>query len=361
MMSRLLLLVTTALFLSGCTEEASESKPTIRPVRTIIVTHAPTDQTVSLTGAIQAQEQVNLAFRIGGRMIERTASVGARIEPGQVVARLESQDAENNLRTAEADLAAAQSSLTTAESAEARQKDLLDKGVATRATYEQALQQLEAAKSQFKSADARLKAARDNLGYTELSADVAGVVIATGAEPGEVVTGGQMILRLAGGDAKDAVFNVPAAALRKEPQKMTITVSLSSDPNVVASGNVREVSPQANASTGTHLVKIGLVDPPAAMTLGATVIGSATLDPEPVIQVPGTALMEADGNPAVWVVDPATMTVALRPITVARHDARMAIVAEGLADGDIVVTAGVQALRPGQEVKLLEAASGPAS
>ena len=359
MTPRLLAVATAALLLGACGEAPPESKQTIRPVRTITVSHAPTDQTVSLTGTIQPQEQVSLAFRIGGRMIERTASVGARIAPGEIVARLESQDAENSLRSAEADLTSAQATLVAAENAEARQKDLLDKGVATKATYEQALQQFESAKSQLKSADARLKAARDNLGYSDLRSDVAGTVIATGAEPGEVVNGGQMILRIASGEAKDAVFNVPPTIIRQSPEDISITIALSGDPDIVAKGRVREVSPQADASTGTHLVKIGLIDPPVAMMLGATVVGTAVLDPSPVIQVPGTALMETDGKPAVWVVDPKTMTVALRPIKVARHDARTAIIAEGLADGDVVVTAGVQALRPGQEVKLLEAPPGP--
>ncbi len=109
--------------------------------------------------------------------------------------------------------------------------------------------------------------------------------------------------------------------------------------------------------TRTHQVKIGLTDPPPAMFLGATVVGRVVLKAESAIELPGTALMQADGKPAVWVVDKATETVSLRPIEVARYDANSVIVAQGLQDGDIVVTAGVQALRPGQKVKLTGAQS----
>jgi len=119
---------------------------------------------------------------------------------------------------------------------------------------------------------------------------------------------------------------------------------------------VREVSPQADPATRTHQVKIGLINPPQAMFLGTTVVGRATLHAEMAVELPGTALTQWNDSPAVWVVDTATKTVNLRPIEVARYDASSVIVAQGLEDGDVVVTAGVHALRPGQKVKFSTAA-----
>ena len=120
---------------------------------------------------------------------------------------------------------------------------------------------------------------------------------------------------------------------------------------------MREVAPQADPVTRTYQVKIGLTDPPAAMRLGSTVVGRASATSGEVIEVPATALTEANGRPAVWVVDPATQTVALRNIDVVRYDPASVTVSQGIEAGDVVVTAGVQALRPGQKVRLLGATS----
>jgi RND family efflux transporter MFP subunit len=213
---------------------------------------------------------------------------------------------------------------------------------------------LKTAQAQIESTRARLQNAKDNLTYTELKSDVAGTVTAKGAEPGEVVAAGRMVLQVARLGGRDAVFNVPAQLIRRSPKNPEVTVVLSDDPTVVATGHVREVAPQADAATGTYVVKVGLDNAPDTMRLGATIIGQVKLRSEPAIQLPGTALTQSEGKPAVWVVDPDKKTVSLLPITVGRYDTSSITVADGLRDGDLVVTAGVQALRPGQEVRLLE-------
>jgi RND family efflux transporter MFP subunit len=116
---------------------------------------------------------------------------------------------------------------------------------------------------------------------------------------------------------------------------------------------VREVSPRADPVTGTFAVRVRLIDPPPAMRLGSTVSGRMKLDAAPGIEVPVAAVVRADGKSAVWVVDKQTGTVSLRDIGVRSADATSVQVSSGLNPGDVVVTAGVQALRPGQKVRLL--------
>jgi RND family efflux transporter MFP subunit len=361
MKASLLACALLALALAACSEEKSaEPEKPPRPVRAVTVKHSPAGQSLTLTGTVQAQEQVNEAFRVGGKLATRTADLGADVKAGDQIATLDSSDAENQLKSAQADMTSAQSSLETAQANEQRQKALLQKGVITQAQYDDAKNQLSAAQSQADSAQARLKAANDTLSYTKLQSDATGKVTATGAEVGEVVGVGQMIVRLAKGDGRDAVFNVPARLLRTAPKDPDITLTLSDDASVTAKGKVREVGPQADAATGTYTVKISIVDPPRAMSLGASVVGSMTLDTTPVIQIPGSALMEKEGKPAVWVVG-ADGTVALQPVEIERHDADTMVVANGLKDGDVVVTAGVQTLVPGQKVRLLAAEAGAGS
>jgi RND family efflux transporter MFP subunit len=184
-------------------------------------------------------------------------------------------------------------------------------------------------------------------------ADAGGIVVAVGAEAGEVVAAGRMVVQIAREDGRDAVFDVPASVKDAAPQSPEITVTLTSDPNVTAEGRVREVSPQADAVTGTFRVRVGLIEPPAGLRLGSTVVGRMVGDSTPVISVPGSALVRQGDQPAVWVVDPETSTVALRNIIVDSHSATQLVVAAGLVPGDVVVTAGVQALHPGQQVRLL--------
>ena len=337
--------------ISGCSRRAPAT-PLIRPVQTTVIRYGSAGEPVSLSGQVQAQNQTSLAFRIGGRLIDRRVSVGDSVLRGQLIARIESQDARNALSSAKAELAAAQATLVQARNNEARFRSLESADVIPRAQYESAQQQLAAAQSRVAAAMASVRTARDNVGYTALYSNVAGAVTAKGAEAGEVVQPGQMVVQVAQRGGKDAVFNVPAALMRKSPNNPPVTVALADDPAITATGHVREVSPQADPATGTYVVKVGLESPPETMRLGSTVIGSVTLNPGPVITVPGTALIQIDGTPAVWVVDPATKTVVAQPVNVDRYDSSSVIISGGLKNGDIVVTAGTHALRPGQQVKL---------
>jgi RND family efflux transporter MFP subunit len=132
-----------------------------------------------------------------------------------------------------------------------------------------------------------------------------------------------------------------------------VEIVLTDDPQVRATGRVREVAPQADPATRTFQVKVGIIDPPEAMRLGSTVTGSIMLSAPPGVEVPASVLTEANGRPAVWVVDPQSQTVSLRNVDVLRYDPATVIVSQGLETGEIVVTAGVQTLRPGQKVRLL--------
>lgn len=338
--------------LAACEPEVEAPVPTVRPVRAIEVARRELAEPVVLTGRVAAAEEVALGFRIGGRLLERPVATGQRVEPGQLVARLEPQNELNALRTAEANLAAAQSQLDEARAEYGRQRHLEERGWAARAVYERARQAYQTAQARVDAARAQLELARDQLAFTELHADAPGVVIAVLAEPGEVVAAGQPVVRLAREGGRDAVFDVPAAILRRAPPEPVVTVELADDRTIRAQGRVREVAPEADPVTRTFEVKIGLIDPPADMRLGATVIGRMETEASEVLEIPASALFRHEGRPAVWVVDRQSSTVALRPVEVARFDSASVALASGVEPGELVVTAGVQALHPGQKVRL---------
>jgi RND family efflux transporter MFP subunit len=349
----IILLLPAAGALTACQKEVGSTAPEVRPVRTITVAAQPAGETVVLTGHIEAENEADLGFRISGRLIRRLVNVGDRVEPGQLLARLDPQDEQNGLRSARANLAAADGQLTQARNNFERQRRLLERGVASRADFDHAQEGLQTAQARVDDAEAQLKLASDRLSFTELKADAAGTVTARGAEAGEVVQTGQMIVRIARQDGRDAVFDAPAQLLRLAPANGDITVHLAEDPSIIATGRVREVGEQADPVTRTYQVKVGLTNPPPAMRLGSTVTGSVQLNSAPVISVPASALTRTNQQPAVWIVDPSKLTVSLRNIEVSRYDPGTVVVGQGLDTGDIVVTAGVQALHPGQKVRLL--------
>jgi RND family efflux transporter MFP subunit len=345
--------VALALPLAACQREAETTAPTARPVRTTTVEKREAGQPLTFTGRIAAEDEVNLAFRISGRVVENSAKLGDRVQSGQSIARLEPQNELNALRQAQAGLAAAQGQLTQARNHFERQQTLLAQGWTTRANYDVATQARQTAQSQVDAAEAQLHTAHDLVSFTELKADAPGVITAVGPGAGEVIQAGQMIVRLARKDGRDAIFDVPAQLLRSASSDPQITVSLTDDPAITARGRIREVAAQANPVTRTFEVTVGLTDPQPAMRLGATVVGRLETDAVPIIDIPATALTKLNQQPAVWIVDPSTNTVSIRNVDVLRFEPARVVISQGLDTGEVVVTAGVQALHPGQKIRLL--------
>jgi len=346
-----------AFIMAGCNKEAKTEPPQPRPVRTVTVEKRLVGDSVTLTGDIRAENEVNLAFRIGGRIIDRKGEVGDKVEPDQVLAKLDPQDELNTLRSAQAALTAARAQEVEAQGNFDRQNHLMERGFTTRAIFDAATQGLQTAQARVDDATAQLDIAQDRVGFTELKANVEGTITARTAESGQVVQAGQPIFTVARQDGRDAVFDVPANVLRAAPNDATITIALADDPKVTAKARVRTVSPQADPVTRTFQVRLSLIDHPEAMRLGATVTGRLQLEGGKGISIPASALTSIGQKPAVWIVDPDKLTVSLRNVEVQRFDPATAMISDGLEPGDVVVTAGVQALHPGQKVRLLGAAS----
>jgi RND family efflux transporter MFP subunit len=336
---------------AGCDRPAPQTAQP-RPVRTITVAQQAAGEIVSLTGQVRAKDQAGLAFRLDGRMIERTVNVGDAVAAGQVVARLDPQIQQNALRSAEASLVAVEAQLEEARITLARQQRLLQDGWTSRANYDKAQHNFETVQGQVDAARAQVRIAQEQLSYTVLSADGPGTVTGVGAEPGEVVNPGRMIVQVARDGGRDAVFDVPEQLMRTGPRNPLVEIALTNDARVNATGRVREVAPQADPATRTFQVKVGIIDPPDAMRLGATVTGRITLAAPSGVEIPATALTKTEQGPAVWVVDPQSRTVALRDVTVLRYDPATVVVSEGLQQGEVVVTAGAQMLHPAQQVRL---------
>ncbi|RWK63404.1 MAG: efflux RND transporter periplasmic adaptor subunit [Mesorhizobium sp.] len=337
--------------------EAASAKPDVpeaKLVKAVTVKPAPQADSRLAIGEIRPQRESDLGFRLSGKLVQRTAAVGQMVRKGEVLARIEDQDYRNRLRSAEADVAAAQAVLVEASAAEVRLGALLAKGFTTRASYDATLKNLRSAQAKLDSAKIGLEMARDQLAYTELHADFDGVVTATGAEEGQLVNVGQMVVRIADPQARDAVFSIAEAAFsngRRAGHRPEIMVSLLSNPTISTSGVIREVSPVADAATRTFQVKVSLRNAPDEMRFGSSVAGRVNESSAPVVVLPGTALFDKDGKPAVWIVS-ASSAVELKPVVIARYETERVVVSGGLAEGDVVVTAGINRLREHEKVRI---------
>ena len=348
-----LISVGLAFGLTACGEATSKTSE-VKVVRTLVADPKPVDDDRRAVGEIKPRYESELAFLVSGKIIARAVDVGAMVKQGDLVARLDDQDYRNKLKSAEADVVAAQAVLVEAQAAEERHRTLLASGSTTRSLYDTSLKNLRSAVAKLDQAKSALDLAHDQLRYAELHAEFDGVVTAVGGEVGQVVSNGKMIVRLARADDKDAVFSIAETAFesRRPDAPPEIAVLLLSNPAITADGVVREISPIADPTTRTFQVKVTLQSPPEQMRFGGSVVGRVKSSTVPVVVLPSGALFDKGGQPAVWVVE--RDAVQRRVVTVKRYETDRVLVSDGLSKGDIVVTAGVNRLRDGQNVRLIQ-------
>ena len=245
-------------------------------------------------------------------MIERLVNVGDVVTAGQVVAKLDPQIQQNSLRSAEGNLSSLEALLTDARLTFWRQQELVKDGWTPRAKFDEAQQKLQSAQAQVDSAQAQVRTAQEQLSYTVLSADAPGAVTAIGAEPGEVVHAGQMIVSVARQGGRDAVFDVPEQLIGRVRatrwcRSPSPTTRPCGPPAACGRWRPRQMPPRERSrSRSASSIR------PRPCDWGPLSPASVKLSAPPGVEIPASALTEANGRPAVWVVDPESQTVSLR-------------------------------------------------
>lgn len=352
------LTIALGLLAAGCDEAEKPPAQTDRIVRAMTVTATEQLPAMSFAGRIEPENEPSLSFRINGRISERGARIGDKLQAGDVVARLDPENEYNAVRSRRAALAAAESAFRKAEAHLQRQQHLLVRDVVSQAIVDEAEQRRRAAAAQVEAAKAHLKSAEHVLSFTTLRADGPGVVTATGAEPGEVVAPGRMIVRLAREGGRDAVLELPLDVVRNYADAEFV-IALPTDSSVRATGRIREISPQADPVTRLFRVRVGIADSPPAFRIGTSVTGSLRREAAGSVTIPGSALIKSEKKPTVWIIDPKTRTISQRVLEVQSTDPIEVSVSHGLQPGDTVVTAGANSLRQGERVRLIGAEGGP--
>lgn len=340
--------------LAACDSKEQEKKAEIRPVRVQQVKLDQIDLRDQYAGEVKARIETALAFRVGGKIVARDVDVGMRVRKGQTLARLDPTDLRIQVDGAKSQLAAAQADHDQAQTDLARYKQLRQTNVVSQAELDRRSNNANVLAARLDQARSNLRAVENQLAYATLAADTDGVVTGVSVETGQVVTAGQTVVKVARTEEKDVVINVPENRLEEVKQASEIRISLWAQPELSYKGEIREISPGVEAVTRTYTVKITVAETAPNVQLGMTAnvhIRRETLGK--VVALPLPALYQKGGEPAMWLVDPATGSIALAPVTVAAYHQQYVIVQSGLKDGDVVVTAGVHKLDPTQKVRIL--------
>lgn len=346
---RLLPAILVALLLAGC----AEAPPPDKPPRTVLVHTVADGEAAALNiyaGDVRARFESDLAFRIGGKVVERKVDAGMHVRRGDVIMRLDPQDVRLEADAARAQLAAAQADLALADAEFRRSADLHAANFISQSALDARRTALSAAQARLQQARAQAEVAGNQAGYAILRAEHDGVVTAALVEAGQVVSAGQAVLRIARRDEREVLIHVPEHRIGNYSVGQPVVVRPWSDPDRNLAAAVREIAPAADMATRTFAVRVSVRETDTALSLGSTanVVFLSARDPGVLLPLP--AVTEVDGRPAVWVVDGASRVRAAEvEIQSMREDG--VVIRPGLPHGTQVVVAGVHKLVAGELVR----------
>ena len=340
--------------LGACSKTAPAPEP-IRAVKVMTVGSAPVLSQYEFPGEVKAQVESRLGFRVGGKIIKRQAELGQRVKAGDVLAQIDPQDYKLAADAARSQVAAAQTNRDLASADFRRYQELKNQNFISGAELERRETAFKAAEAQLQQAKSQLSVQANQATYASLVAVVSGVVTAIEAEPGQVVTAGTPVVRIAADGPRDVVFSVPEDKLQGLVPGAPVKIRIWSQ-NRQTTGKIREIAASSDPQTRTYAVKASL-DAGETLALGSTAYVVPELNAPvaaQVIKLPTTALRQEGSVTAVWVLDKASMTVNSQVIQVATADGNDVVVAGGLTPGMLVVSAGVHVLSPGQKVSIYQ-------
>jgi RND family efflux transporter MFP subunit len=311
----------------------------------------------SFTGVVAARVQSDLGFRVPGKVLARLVDAGQTVRRGQALMRIDPTDLGLAMRAHEEAVAAAKARARQAVDDEARYRGLVSANFVSAAAYDKAKAAAEAAKAELNAAEARADVARNETGYAVLLADADGVVVETLAEPGQVVSAGQVVVRVAQAGRREAVIELPETL---RPAIGSAARASLYGSGLTGAAKLRQLSDAANPQTRTFEARYVLEGPLADAPLGSTISIHIPHDRSaPALQVPIGAIFDPGKGPGVWVVEGEGVEgqgprVTWRAVQVAGLGEETAAVVGGLAAGDRLVVLGAHLLQEGEQVRLAD-------
>ncbi len=339
--------------LVACGDKAQTDPRTEAPLVRAAVVQAAIPASRSFSGTVAARVQSDLGFRVSGKVLERLVDTGQSVKRGQPLMRIDPVDLKLAAHAQREAVAAARARAQQAGDDEARYRDLRGTGSISASAYDQFKAAADAAKAQLRAAQAQAEVALNATRYAELLADADGIVMDTLVEPGQVVSAGQVVVRLAHAGPREALIQLPETlrpAIGSAAQAMLFGNGV-----VAVPATLRQLSDVADSQTRTFEARYVLEGALANAPLGTTVtlqIPNGHSSAQGLLQVPIGALYDAGKGPGVWLIQGEPAQVHWQPVVVQSLDDEHARISAQFQQGERIVALGVHLLREGQQVRL---------
>lgn len=341
-----------SLAVTACNDPSAANDPRNQPplVRAATVVTAA-DGARSFTGVIIARTQSDLGFRVSGKVLARLVDTGQTVKRGQPLMRLDPVDLQLQAQALQQTVAAAQAKVRQTGNDEGRYRGLVSSGAVSVSAYDQIKAAADTARAELSAAQAQARVAQNETGYAVLVADADGVVMDTLAEPGQVISAGQVVVRLARAGQREAVVQLPET-LRPATGSVAQAILYGSVAEPV-SARLRVLSDSADPNTRTFEARYVLEGALANAPLGATVTLHIPEDKSPgqTVQVPIAAVYDGGKGPGVWGIAGQPTKVTWHPVQVLGLSDDSARVTGSLLPGEQVVALGAHLLHEGETVR----------
>ncbi len=349
-------LVAIVLLLVGCEKPPQAPQP-LRPALVMVVGQTAVEQGMVLVGEVKSRYESNLAFRIGGKIIERKVEVGSVVKKGQILALLDAADTNLTAAAAYADVRAAEASHALAKAEVERQRLLFNKKFISASALDFREAELKTSAARLQQVKAQAAISSNQSRYTSLMADRDGVVTQIRAEPGQVAAAGEIVAQVVDTKQLEVLVAVPESKVGSvkigDLAKLKLWANQLPDAEKIYTGKVREIAPAASSATRAFDVRVTVLDADEKLKLGMTAAmriasGETVAD----LMVPASALTQINGKTSVWVIDKAG-DANPRSVTAGQFTENGVQVTSGLQADEMVAIAGVHTLIKGQKVKPL--------
>lgn len=367
-----LIFVLAGLFLfvlQGCNGEGVSKEVVVaKPVKAMVVRDGNELVARAFPGTVVAGEKAEIGFRVSGQLSELLVNAGEHVKRGQIIATLDTNDFQTQLRALDSQLLGARASLQEAALNHKRNSVLVKDDIVSKATYDSALSTFENARAQVKQLEQQREQARLNLDYTVLRAPFDGVVAKTYVKNFENVQAQQHIARIDDVKSLDVEVEVPElviAILQANAHMLNKpSVRFAAMPDKLYEGTLKEFETTANEQTRTYTVTVKVPQPEGvSIYSGMTAEVLALLPGDSAtgtegVRVPVNAVaVDENDAPFVWVVQ-SDSTVKRVSVELADMLQDQYILKSGLDFGMQVVTSGVHYLKEGQPVRVLQGEIG---
>lgn len=339
-----------AVSLAGCSHRRELDPRTEPELVRVVAVSSSSGADPAFTGVVSARVESDLGFRVPGKVTKRLVDTGQFVRAGQLLMTIDQTDYAHAITAREETVTAAKAKAVQAAADEIRYRGLVKSGAVSASIYDQIKAASDAAQAELAAAKAQEQVARDEGDYSQLVADADGIVVATLAEPGQVVAAGQAVVKLAHSGPREAAVDLPET-LRPALGSTAYATLYGSTTRIPV--RLRQLSDAADPQTRTFEARYVLEGSAAKAPLGATVTvhlsGDAATD---MLEVPASSIVDRGKGPGVWILNQPTSTVSFQPVQVRQLDEELASISGNLHRGEDVVALGVHLLHDGERVRV---------